>query len=164
MTTCTLEYQIRQAVYSDVADLARLRWNFSDQTGHTFETFYQEFATFLQQALTSERWTVWVAEHSERIIANIYIQRVQKVPRPGRPKMYWGYVTNVYVEPFARKQGIGSHMLHIILQWARDQHIQFLIVWPAEESVNFYHRAGFVRNQDILELDILTLAEDLSQE
>lgn len=164
MATCTLEYQIRQAVYSDVADLARLRWDFSDGTDHTFETFYQEFEAFLHEAFNSSRWAIWIAEQRGKIIANIYIQRVQKVPRPGRPEMYWGYVTNIYVEPFARNQGIGSHMLRTIERWAREQQIQFLVVWPAEESVHFYYRAGFVRNQDILELDILTQPEDASQE
>lgn len=152
--TFPYDYQIRQAVFSDAPELARLRWDFSDQTGQTFEVFFQEFETFLRQGLESSLWTIWVAEHAGRIIANMYVQLVQKVPRPGRPKASWGYLTNVYVEPFARNQGIGSYMLRAIQQWAQSQDIEFFIVWPAEESVNFYRKNGFVPNQEIFEYDM----------
>jgi GNAT superfamily N-acetyltransferase len=32
------------------------------------------------------------------------------------------------VEPFARNQGIGSHLLRTIQQWAQSQHVEFLIM------------------------------------
>lgn len=98
-------YQIRQAALSDAPELARLRWDFSDQAGQTFEIFS--------------------------------------------------------VEPFARNQGIGSHMLRTIQQWAQSQNIEFFIVWPAEESVNFYHKNGFVPNQEILECDVAPLTGEV---
>ena len=150
----SFHYHIRQATVQDAQALARLRWDFSDQTGQRFETFAHEFDVFLQQALTSSQWTIWVAEDRGKLQANIYIQLVQKVPRPGRPLAYWGYVTNVYVEPFARNHGIGSQMLRTIRQWAQSQHIEFFVVWPSEESVWFYRRNGFVPNEEILECEI----------
>ena len=145
---------IRQATIQDARALARLRWDFSDQTGQRFEVFVHEFDVFLQQALTSSQWTIWVAEDRGKLLANMYIQLGQKVPRPGRPQAYWGYVTNVYVEPFARNCGIGSQMLQTIQQWAQSQQIEFLVVWPSEESVQFYRRNGFVPNEEILECEI----------
>ena len=154
MSTPSIEYRIRQATLADAAELARLRWDFSDQTDQSFELFSHTFAAFLQHVFASDLWTVWVAESDGKIIANIYVQFVLKVPRPRRPEAYFGFVTNVYVEPFARNQGIGSHMLRTIQAWARGQHVQFLMLWPSEESVQFYQRAGFVRNEDILEYEL----------
>jgi GNAT superfamily N-acetyltransferase len=156
-------YHIRQATVQDAPELARLRWDFSDQTGQRFEVFAQEFDVFLQHALASSRWTIWVAEAAEKLLANIYIQLVQKVPRPGRPLAYWGYVTNVYVEPFARNHAIGSHLLQTIQQWAQSQHVEFFVVWPAEESVQFYRRNGFVPNEEILECPIEPLGEAVGE-
>lgn len=152
--TSPIQYRIRQATIADARELARLRWDFSDQTDQTFEAFSRSFAAFVEQILATGLWTIWVAEQDRRIIGNIYVQRVLKVPRPRRPEAYFGFVTNVYVEPFARNQGIGSQLLRTIQEWARGQHIEFLILWPSEESVAFYQRAGFVRNVDILEYEV----------
>jgi GNAT superfamily N-acetyltransferase len=78
------------------------------------------------------------------------------VPRPGRFSGHnrYGYVTNVYAEPEVRGQGIGSRLLERVVEWAREQGLQFLIVWPSEESVRFYERGGFRASPDALELQL----------
>src|SRR5262245_13314695 len=91
---------IRQATSRDAAELARLRWDFSPDevaaSGQSFAEFTYEFGHFLGDALHSGDWSIWVAEQDERLIANIYVYRVQKVPRPGRFGQRYGYMTNVY--------------------------------------------------------------------
>ena len=146
--------QIRLATQQDAAELARLRWDFSDQSNQQYAIFAEQFTVFLQRALMSGTWAIWVAEYEGKLIANIYVQLVEKVPRPGRPRAYYGFVTNVYSEPFARNQGIGSQLMRAVQDWARERYAEFLVVWPSEESVRFYQRAGFVRNVDILECDL----------
>ncbi len=150
--------RIRQATLADAAELARLRWDFSpDQvaaSGQPFAEFAAGFAEFLRAALAGDGWAIWVAERDGRLVANVYVRLVPKVPRPGRFGAVYGYVTNVYVEPDARNQGIGSAMLDTVIAWARERRLEFLIVWPSEESVLFYERAGFRRSPDALELHL----------
>jgi GNAT superfamily N-acetyltransferase len=147
---------IRQATQEDAAELARLRWDFSPDevtaSRQSFAEFHLGFSDFWQRALESGTWTVWVAESEERLIANIYVQIIHKVPRPGRFGNRYGYVTNVYAEPEVRGRGIGSQLLKSVIQWAREERLEFLIVWPSEESVAYYERAGFRRSPDALEL------------
>ena len=38
-----------------------------------------------------------------------------------------------------------------VLQWAGEQDLESLIVWPSETSVRFYQRAGFQGSSDMLE-------------
>ncbi len=150
--------RVRQATLADASELARLRWDFSPDevaaSGQPFAEFAAGFAEFLRDALAGDGWAIWVAERDGRLVANVYVRLVPKVPRPGRLGAVYGYVTNVYVEPDARNQGIGSAVLGAAIAWARERRLEFLIVWPAEESVRFYERAGFCRSPDALELHL----------
>jgi GNAT superfamily N-acetyltransferase len=147
---------IRPATQEDATELARLRWDFSPDevaaSGQSFAEFRRGFSDFLRGALASSNWVVWVAESEQRLIANIYVQIIHKVPRPGRFGNRYGYMTNVYAEPEVRGQGIGSRLLKNVIEWARGQRLEFLIVWPSEESVAYYERAGFRQSPDALEL------------
>lgn len=149
---------LRLATLDDAAELARLRWDFSpDEVAagrQSFDEFCRGFARFLERALASGNWAVWVAEQEGRLVANIWVQVIHKVPRPGRFGGHnrYGYVTNVYTEPALRGQGIGARLLARVVQWAREQELEFLVVWPSEESVRFYERGGFRASPDALEL------------
>jgi len=63
-------------------------------------------------------------------------------------------VTNVYTRPDYRGQGVGTHVMTHVLQWANEQELESLIVWPSEASVGFYARAGFRGNLDMLEYEV----------
>jgi GNAT superfamily N-acetyltransferase len=149
---------IRQATSRDAAELARLRWDFSPDevaaSGQSFAEFARDFELFLRDALDSRSWSIWVSEQQERLIANIYVYCVPKVPRPGRFGQRYGYVTNVYVEPDVRNAGIGSALLRQVIAWACAERLELLLVWPSEESVRFYKRAGFIPSPSGMELDL----------
>lgn len=148
----------RQATAQDAAELARLRWDFSPDEAasgaQSFAEFVSAFEQFLRDALQSGDWSIWVAEYNQRLIANIYIRMISKVPRPGRFGLRYGYVTNVYTEPDFRNAGVGTALLRRVIAWARDERLELLLVWPSEESVRFYERAGFIPSPTAMELDI----------
>ncbi|WP_338080684.1 GNAT family N-acetyltransferase [Cohnella luojiensis] len=48
-----------------------------------------------------------VAETNGVIASRIYIQLIDKVPRPGRVTYPFAYMTNVYTDPDYRSRGIG---------------------------------------------------------
>ena len=150
----TEEYQIRQATFKDAPELARLRWEFSEgeAAGTTFDEFRDGFTRFLNEAFCRNNWNVWVAEQNNRLIANVFVHQVLRVPRPGQTQDRWGYVTNVFVAPEFRSQGLGSELFQTIIGWAREQGLELLLVWPSDESVPFYERLGFVRAAEVLEL------------
>lgn len=151
-------YPIRRATIADATALAQLRWDFSPEeiaaSGATFAAFREDFTRFLKDALAGGAWTIWVAEDpGGAIIGNIYIQRVAKVPRPGGFGHAWGYVTNVYLAPEHRNHGIGARLLAAVVTWARAERLEHLALWPSEEGIAFYRRAGFT-GSDLLELNL----------
>lgn len=136
---------IRLATANDGPALAALRWEFSQEDGGPEE----HWAEFLHRwsgfwdAAHERGWLVWVAEQDGQLIGNMWLQLVEKVPRPGRRIRYLGYLTNVYVKPEARGQAVGGRILDEVIAWATAENLELLFVWPRSESVEFYKRAGF---------------------
>jgi len=144
---------------ADVDELAQMRWDFRLEeapgaTVHDQTTFLHACTAFLRHGLAEQRWTYWIAQQETQIVSHIYIQRVPKVPKPNRLDDALGYVTNVYTRPASRGQGIGTQLMTHVLQWAREQDLESLIVWPSETSVGFYERAGFRGSPDMLEYSV----------
>jgi GNAT superfamily N-acetyltransferase len=149
----------RLAIESDVLPLAEMRWTWrTGEDGASAvvfrEGYLDECAAFLRQGLANGLWVCWVAEVQGQIVSHIFVRRVRKVPKPNRLHDEIGYVTNVYTRPAYRGQGIGSALLACVVQWARDREIDVLFVWPSEQAVPFYERAGFRADNEILECQV----------
>ena len=65
-----------------------------------------------------------------------------------------GYITNMYVEPAWRGQGIGARLMQMVMQEARASGLQMLLLWPAKTAVRFYQRLGFRQESEAMELDL----------
>lgn len=135
---------VRRATLTDAAELARLRWEFRPgaQQGQALDAFSRDFATWWTEAITSD-WMAAVAEEGEELVGCIFLRSVSKVPDPGEVSRAWGYVTNSYVVPSHRGQGVGARLLEVVRNAAVEAGHEFLIVWPSEEAVSFYSGAGF---------------------
>lgn len=126
------------------------------------DAYTERFRPFVVDALESDAWRIWVAEDEGRAVAAIWLQLVERVPRPGeeRGDLPIGYLTNVYVEHSYRNEGLGSRMLGEVVAFARERRVEEMIVWPSERSYPFYGRAGFERLEDPL---VLPLGTDRSR-
>jgi GNAT superfamily N-acetyltransferase len=146
----------RLAIPDDIPTLARMRWEFQTEddvsTGGTYDEFFAACTEFLTRALAGDRWRIWVAEAEGDLVAHIFLQLIEKVPRPGSTRSHMAYMTNVYTRPLYRSQGIGGRLLEVVCRWAEEEHLELIIVWPSERSVSFYARAGFQTVQDAMVL------------
>ncbi len=146
----------RLAVESDLPTLAGMRWDFRTELhgapeGAVRADFVPACADFLREALASGRWAIWIAEEEGHILSHVYIQRVRKVPRPGKLFAEFGYITNVYTLPDYRSRGIGATLLAHVKEWGRREKLEMFILWPSRRAVPFYYRAGFRPSPEALE-------------
>ena len=148
----------RLATPADAERLARLRWDFRTELRldptpppHTWEEFQVEMLAFLAEAFASSSWAIWLVEEEGQIIANLYIRRIRKVPNPAHFMVEIGYVTNVYCIPERRNQGVGDQLMQAAQEWAKEEGLQLLFLWPSQRSVPFYLRHGFSKDNAILE-------------
>lgn len=141
---------VRRAEAGDALELARLRWDFrpGDRPGRELDVFSREFAAWFAEAVASD-WSAAVAEEGRRLVGCIFLRSVGKVPNPGEIRRAWGYVTNSYVAPSHRGRGLGARLMEVVKEVALEEGHEFLIVWPSEEAVSFYARAGFRAVADV---------------
>ncbi|WP_256757636.1 GNAT family N-acetyltransferase [Cohnella sp. WQ 127256] len=147
---------VRLATLDDVDGLVQMRWDFSTEdygvSTVSFEEFHQICSEFLVEAIESGDWYIWVAEVEKNIVSQMYLQLIHKVPRPGKtPDPYYGYVTNVFTRPVFRSKGLGTEIQIAMEKWSKENEVEFLILWPSSNSVQFYNRNGFSRSEEALE-------------
>lgn len=141
--------QIRLANKTDIEQLIKMRWDFTLEdypdmgTEVDYSSFEKECRGFLETAMESGKWFVWVAENNGKIVSHIYIELIQKVPRPGRVTHPFAYMTNVYTVHEYRGKGIGSKLISRVNAWVEEENFEFIIVWPSDTSIEFYGRNGY---------------------
>jgi len=79
----------------------------------------------------------------------MWLQTVPRVPAPGHgdPRPI-GYLTNAYVEPSHRSQGLGSQMLQVLVAHCETADLELVLAFPADDAYGFYERNGFSRPAD----------------
>jgi GNAT superfamily N-acetyltransferase len=114
------------------------------------DDFIEECRQFLNAGMDRGDWTFWVAKDGARIVSNIFVHTIPPMPSPALPNDRYGYVTNVYTVPDRRNEGIGTELMARAVRWAREIGISYLFVWPSQESVTLYQRAGFSFCPDLM--------------
>jgi GNAT superfamily N-acetyltransferase len=144
------DVSIRLAAQPDIAVLVEMRRDFTSEDAKPSESFEAECAAFLADAISSGRWHIWVAELDGRLVSHAFVALIDKVPRPGRESARIAYLTNVYTLQEYRGRGIGAEVVRRAQQASREANVELMIVWPSDESVEFYERAGFAAPGDPL--------------
>jgi len=139
--------KFRLARESDLDQLARMRWSYwleggADPAKQDEKAFVNHVVETFTTKLNKD-WFVWCALEKDLILSHVYIQRIQKVPKPSAPVDAFGYVTNVYTRPQHRNKGIGSQVLSHVKAWALEMDLEFLMLWPNEPSIPFWRRMDF---------------------
>lgn len=147
-----MSYKIRYAREDDSAELARLRWELTadKNTPQTKDAFLDTCEQWILTALQSGRWFMAVAStRDQTLLGCMNLQLVDAVPSPNADSSGWGYITNAFVAAEHRNRQIGSELIQLLIKTARKEKLELLIVWPSEDSISFYNRAGFKQTDEI---------------
>ncbi len=112
--------------------------------------FLDRMSTFVRQAIENREAIVWIAKDQERVISTAWVIPIRKVPWPDPWEARWAYVTDVYTYPPYRGRGIGAQLMRRVQQWAFDERLEFLILWPSDTSARWYRRLGFQAEPEAL--------------
>src|SRR5438874_13460933 len=150
--------RIRLAKSSDSDALAELRYRFRTETEPAAETkprFLRRCASWMKKRFRSgsHRWRCWVLDDGKQLLGHVCVQLFEKIPNPvnDEPELH-AYVTNFYVIPEMRGQGLGKRLLNKALSWCRARGTDAVILWPSPASKSLYCQYGFVAPSDIFEL------------
>jgi GNAT superfamily N-acetyltransferase len=144
---------VRPATSSDAASLAALRWEF--RAGRDVPTEREnEFVTrcerWMHEQLRSGVWRAWVAEVDGRIVGQVWVMIVAKVPNPVGERDCHAYLSNLFVIPSLRG-GVGSRLLNAALTYVDSLDVDRVVLWPSPKSATLYERNGFTRAGSVME-------------
>lgn len=151
--------RVREAAPRDAGRLARLRYEFraaEDPAVEGREAFLERCEPWMRERLAPgrERWRCWVAEPDGAVRGHVWVQVVPKVPNPADEAEVHAYLTNMYVEPEHRGDGLGSALMRRAVAWCRERGVDSLILWPTEDSRSLYRRFGCAPSEGLFELDV----------
>src|SRR6266705_3208980 len=146
--------RIRLARSGNCRALAELRYRFRAEAGSVTEAksrFVQRCTSWMKKRFRtgSYQWRCWVLEDGKRMLGHVCVQLFEKIPNPVNEPELHAYVTNFYVIPEMRNQGLGKRLLNKALSWCRARRIDAVILWPSPASKLFYHQYGFVERPPI---------------
>ena len=149
--------RIRLARSSDCHALAEMRYRFRTEAGSATETksrFLRRCTSWMRKHLHSASypWRCWVVEDDKRLLGHVCVQLVEKIPNPVNEPEFHAYLTNFYIVPEMRGQGLGEKLLNKALSWCRTREIDAIILWATVASRPLYRRCGLVEPTDIFEL------------
>ena len=150
--------RIRLARSGDSHVLAELRYRFRAETAPATETksrFVRRCASWMKKRFRSGScpWRCWVLDDGKQLLGHVCVQLFEKIPNPvnAEPELH-AYVTNFYVLPEMRSQGLGERLLNKALSWCRAQGTDAIILWATPGSRSLYRRCGLTEPADIFEL------------
>jgi GNAT superfamily N-acetyltransferase len=150
--------RIRFAMPGDSHALADLRYRFRAETEPATETkslFVRRCRSWMKKRLfaSSSPWRCWVLDDGDQLLGHICVQLFEKIPNPASDEAeLHAYVTNFYVVPEMRNQGLGEKLLKKALSWCRAQRTDAIILWATPGSRSLYRRCRLSESADIFEL------------
>ena len=147
-----MNFQIRLATVADAPTLAAMRYDFRSSLQPATEdrgAFTARVEAWMRERLVSPDWRAWVAVDGERILGNIWLHRMEKMPNPVGEAAAVGYITNTFVLPELQSGGIGTALLRAVVEFSEREGYHTLILWPAPRSRAFYMRQGFEARDNI---------------
>ena len=157
-------FTIRFANLADVEAIAGHRARMFDEMGQVppemFETLRTKSSERLRDFLESGEYIGWLAtpqQHPEIIAGGAGVQLRDVLPHPLSRANEWNGVAagrhaiilNVFTEPDWRHQGIAMLLLERIIEWARAERLDRLVLHASEAARPLYERLGFVGTNEM---------------
>jgi len=148
---------IRVATSADYRALAEMRYRFRAEVGSPTEPrsqFVRRCTSWMKKRFRvgSSAWRCWVVDDGDQLLGHVCVQLFEKMPNPVNEREVHAYLTNLYIVPEMRSQGLGRTLLNEALSWCRAQGTDAVILWATPESKSLYRRCGLIQSDDILEV------------
>lgn len=153
-------FTIRFATPADVEAIAEHRARMFEEMGDlslgAFETLRTKSQERLGDLMIRGQYIGWLAVPAgqpEVIAGGAGVQLREVLPHPkGGNKVAEGrhaIILNVFTEPRWRRQGVALLLLERIIDWARAERIDRLILHASEAGRSLYERLGFVGTNEM---------------
>jgi GNAT superfamily N-acetyltransferase len=158
------QFTVRLATPEDMDAIAEHRARMFDEMGQVapeaFEILRAKSRERLGDLLTRGEYVGWLAiptQHRDMIAGGAGVQLRKVLPHP-LPRVKEGnkiaegrhaIIINVFTEPQWRRQGVAVLLLRRIIDWARAERLDRLVLHASEAGRSLYERLGFVGTNEM---------------
>ena len=139
----------------DVEAVARLRWRWvaeSRDPGQDTDTFVSGFVGWWleQPSIIGAIALDTDAAEDDAVVGMAFLMVVNRVPAPPELDRTSGDVQSVYVVPDSRGHGVGTRLLELLVDRARERGCIRITVHSSSRALPYYERLGFQHNPRVL--------------
>ncbi len=91
----------------------------------------------------AESHLAFLARLHAEAVGMAWLAILDRTPSPAKLVRLGGHVQSVYVMPGHRRQGIGSALVHHVIDVSHERDLAWLLVHPSVSSISFYRALGF---------------------
>lgn len=148
----------RTAQVEDLTTLAAFRWDMQLESHPggsppmSRETYIATYRAEMRAEMERDRMRAWIAEADGQPVACVGLIWWVATPGIEHPRRLRGHVTNVYTRPSHRRQGISRRLMELLMEHARAQGIQRLVLWSSDMGAPLYQSLGFLPSKG-MEID-----------
>src|SRR6266487_3023525 len=152
-------FRIQLATPADAETIAwhraRMFQDMGEVTPNLFEIFRAKSRDRLHDALARGEYVGWLAspENDSNIVGGAGVNLQQTLPHPlsrsALAEGRLGVIVNVFTEPEWRRQGVAEMLLRRIIEWARAERLDRVVLHASEEGRALYERLGFVTSNEM---------------
>jgi GNAT superfamily N-acetyltransferase len=157
-------FQIRLATTADLELIschrARMFVDMGELPQEMFDSFRAQSLDALRRMFVEGKYFGWLAsakDEPDKIVAGAGVQLREVPPHPqpnanGKIEIVSGrqaIIQNVYTEREWRRRGLAALLIKRIIDWAREQGIESLVLHASDEGRAVYQRLGFIQTTEM---------------
>lgn len=138
----------RRATLGDIPELVKFKLLLLDELNEdddksNLEKLKLELKKFFTEYIGSDDFVSWLVEYGGEIIATSGLILWRVPPRYDCLHGKYGYISNMYTVPKARKNGISTELIKKLIEEAKILGIDILNLHATKDGIQTYRRFGF---------------------
>lgn len=138
----------RRATLDDIPELIKFKLLLLDELHEeenkdNLDQLKKELEIFFKEHLGTNDYVSWVVEYEGEIIATSCLILWRVPPRYDCLHGRYGYISNMYTVPKARRNGISTELIKKLIEEAKILNIDILNLHATKDGIQMYRRFGF---------------------
>ncbi|KYC45713.1 MAG: Acetyltransferase (GNAT) family protein [Candidatus Methanofastidiosum methylothiophilum] len=143
----------RKATSKDIPELIKFKILLLDELNEytnkdNLEKLKIELEKFFTEYLETENFVSWVVEYEGELIATSGLILWRVPPRYDCVHGKYGYISNMYTVPKARRNGISTELIKKLIEDAKKMNLDILNLHATKDGIKMYRRFGFKDPKD----------------
>jgi len=138
----------RRATLEDIPELVKFKLLLLDELNPNedktkLDTLKKELEKFFEDHIGTTEFISWLVEYEGEIVATSGLILWRVPPRYDCLHGKYGYISNMYTVPKARRNGISTELIKKLIEEAKILGIEILNLHATKDGIQMYRRFGF---------------------